>query len=130
MLLRSLRDATEYPCTPATPEQLATFRASAATHRVAQSTVRQLTDLYSVANAYHYSTGMQFVSCDDVYLFEWSTEADPQLILGVCGSDIYRYVDGRFTIGDAGNRSFGESFEFATLVDLVARIVSEANDAG
>lgn len=62
--------------------------------------------------------GFSLHRCDDEILFEW-WEDDRELWLGQRDCDVLRWADGKFCLSDASNISYGEEYEFPTLVDLL-----------
>ena len=93
------------------------FRVKAIEAGVPADVISQLVEFYEVTNGVDCIDGFHFHSCDDEILFEWWD--DKELWLAQRDMDTLRWVNGKFMLGDAGNISYGEAYEFATLTELM-----------
>ena len=103
---------------PADENLLADFTRRAVEHGVPDSVAGQLVEFYRISNGTPCFDGFSLHRCDDEILFEW-WESDRELWLGQRDCDVLRWADGKFCLGDASNTSYGEEYEFPTLVDLL-----------
>lgn len=103
---------------PADENFLADFTRRAAERGVPDSVVGQLVEFYKISNGTPCFDGFSLHRCDDEILFEW-WESERSLWLGQWNCDVLRWHDDRFCLGDASNISYGEEYEFPTLVDLL-----------
>lgn len=103
---------------PADENSLTDFCSRAAERGVPDSVIGQLVEFYRISNGTPCFDGFSLHRCDDEILFEW-WEIDRELWLGQGNCDVLRWTDGKFCLGDASNISYGEEYEFPTLVDLL-----------
>ena len=100
---------------PATEEQIASFRKNCDEREVPEKIKEELTDYYRQNNSF-----FNYFTCDDVGIFEWWDDYR-ELWLGCIDMDVYRYSTekGKYTIGDAGDPSYGEEFEFDSIEEML-----------
>ncbi len=103
---------------PADENLLADFGRRADERGVPDSVVGQLVEFYRISNGTPCFDGFSLHRCDDEILFEW-WESDRTLWLGQRDCDVLRWANSKFCLGDASNISYGEEYEFPTLVDLL-----------
>lgn len=125
-LLTSLPLSGSCKIEPATKQQIDIFTQRALSRGLDDSAIKQLVELYEVANAYGYETIIQFHSCDDLILFEWWD--NEQLWLGQRDFHTTRWANGKFCMGDASNVSFSEEEEFETLAEFIEYYVTDINN--
>lgn len=103
---------------PADENLWADFCRRAAERGVPDSVIGELVEFYRISNGTPCFDGFSLHRCDDEILFEgW--ESGRELWLGQRDCDVLRWADGKFCLGDASNISYGEEYEFPTLVDLL-----------
>lgn len=103
---------------PANENLLADFRRRTTQHGVPVSAIDQLVEFYKLSNGTPCLNGFSFHRCEDEILFEW-WEDDRALWLSQRDCDVLRWSNDKFCLGDASNVSYGEEYEFSTLVDLL-----------
>lgn len=103
---------------PADENLLADFCRRAAERGLPDSVVGELVEFYRISNGTPCFDGFSLHRCDDEILFEW-WEDYRELWLGQRDCDVLRWTDGKFCLGDASNISYGEEYEFPTLVHLL-----------
>lgn len=103
---------------PTDENSLTDFCSRAAERGVPASVVGELVEFYRISNGTPCFDGFSLHRCDDEILFEW-WEDDRELWLGQRDCDVLRWADDKFCLGDASNISYGEEYEFPTLVDLL-----------
>ncbi len=124
-LLTNLPGSGDYQIEPATKQQIDVFTQRALSNGLDDSVIKQLVELYEVANAYSYEMIIQFHSCDDLVLFEWWHEKE--LWLGQRDFYTMRWANGLFCLGDASNVSFSKEEEFKTLTEFIEYYVIYIN---
>lgn len=127
-LLKPLFEAEDKEMLPADEEAIGHFRREAEKLSVPEEVIGQLEEYYRVTKGEEYLDGYYMHECEDMILFEW-WEEDGALWLGGRNDDVYRWIDGRFCLGDASNDSYGEAYEFPTLAGLIEKIVEEIREA-
>jgi len=127
-LLSNLVNADDYKLQPATSEQIEKFVSIATEKQVPQNVIKQLIELYSIADNYNYEIVMAFHSCSDEIIFEWWSD-NRELWLGQRDFHTLRWSDEKFCLGDGSNTSFGEEYEAATLVQLIEICIKEIEKA-
>lgn len=103
---------------PADENLLADFCRRAAERGLPDSVVGELVEFYRISNGTPCFDGFSLHRCDDEILFDW-WEDYRELWLGQRDCDVLRWADGKFCLGDASNISYGEEYEFPTLVHLL-----------
>jgi len=63
--------------------------------------------------------GFDFHRCDDIILFEWWDQQE--LWLGQRDMDTLRWTNLGFCLGDASNVSYGQDYQFPTLLQLIEK---------
>ena len=102
---------------PADENLLSDFSKRALSRGVAAQVVNELLEFYNVTNGVPCLDSFDFHRCDDEILFEWWDDR----ILWLAQRDYYtlRWLNNMYCLGDAGNNSFGEAYEFDTLTALL-----------
>lgn len=127
-LLTKLVDGDSYyPIKPATKEQIDLFTNRAIEYKIEPNVIKQLVDLYSVADSFYYEIIIGFHSCDDLVIFEWWDHKE--LWLGQRDFNTLRWADGKFCLGDASNISFSDEYKFDTLIELIEGCIKDINEA-
>lgn len=126
-LLKPLFLEMEQERVPADEETIGNFRTEAEERGVPKEVIDQLAEYYRVSEGEEELDGYCMHACDDAVLYEW-WEDDHELWLGGRDDDVYRWSGGKFCIGDASNVSYGEEYEFPTLVELIEKIVEEIRE--
>lgn len=109
---------------PADEDLLADFYRRATQHGVPVPAIEQLVEFYKLSNGTPCLNGFSFHRCEDEILFEW-WEDDQALWLSQRDCDVLRWSNNKFCLGDASNVSYGEEYEFSTLVDLLEAAFNE-----
>jgi len=119
-LLESINYKDYYKPESATHDQIELFKKRALKKQVEQTVIDQLVDLYEVANNYDI---LGLYGCDDLIIFEWWNYQE----LWIGQRDFYtlRWANGKFCLGDAGDISFSEEYEFYTLIELIKACIKE-----
>jgi len=126
-LLTKLVDGQDYDIKPAAKEQIEIFIQRAVDNGVDSKIIKQLVDLYEVADFFHYEIIIGFHRCDDLTIFElWD---DKELWLGLRDFYIIRWTKSKFCLGDASTISFSADYEFDTLIELIEGCIKEINEA-
>ena len=116
------KDNLDYDVTiePATKDELDEFKNNCKEYGVSQDTTNKLLDYYKMNNNF-----FNYFTCDDEAIFEWY-EDTKELWLGQRDDSVFRYVEesGKFTIGDASNISFGEEYEFDSIMEMLESFIS------
>lgn len=111
----------EYFVKPATEEQLQVFLENCKTRNIPDNIIDELLEYYKLNNNF-----FDYFECDDLMIFEWYDEGDRCLWLGQ--RDLWTFrclVDKhKYTIGDAGDDSFGEDYEFDTIEEMLRAFLS------
>lgn len=123
LLTNLIDDDSYYPIKPATKEQIDLFTNRATENKIELNVVKQLVDLYSVADSFYYEIVIGFHSCDDLTIFEWWNEKE--LWLGQRDFNTLRWVDGKFCLGDASSISFSDEYKFDTLIELIEGCIKD-----
>lgn len=126
-LLGKLIAGQEYALKPATKEQIEIFTKRALDNGVDTKVIKQLIDLYEVADFFYYEIIIGFHHCDDLTIFEWWN--DKELWLGQRDFNTLRWTDGKFCLGDASNISFSDEYKFDTLIELIEGCIKDINAA-
>ena len=122
--LKSLFDYYEEKIIPASESLLAEFHRQALKRNVPNYVVEQLTEFYKISNGIPCLNGLDFHCCDDEILYEWWDDYN-ELWLGSKDDDVFRWSNDKFCLGDGGNVSYGEKYEFSTLAALLEKIFEE-----
>ncbi len=129
LLLNSIANGDRYyPIKAATEKQIEVFTQRASERGVDTQVIKQLVDLYSVADSFEYDVIMAFHSCTDLVIFEWWD--DRALWLGQRDFYTLRWTDGKFCLGTACDVSFSGAYEFDTLLELLEGCQKEIDDIG
>lgn len=127
-ILTNLVDGNNYyEIKPATKVQIELFTNRATENKVDPNVIKQLSDLYSVADSFDYEIIISFHSCDDLIIFEWWN--DQELWLGQKDFNIIRWADGKFCLGDASNIAFSNEYQFDTLIELIEGCIKDIDEA-
>ena len=117
-LLKPLFDECDGKMVPASEELIAKFRQQATARNVPDTVIEELTEFYKVSNGVvPCLNGFGINACDDEILYEWWNEYNV-LWLGDCNDEVLRWSNGKYCLGDASNDSYGDEYEFSTLVEL------------
>ncbi|MCX2680107.1 hypothetical protein OOZ15_09170 [Galbibacter sp. EGI 63066] len=117
----------DYAFKPATRQQINTFVQRAEDYGVEDTTIKQLVDLYTVADDFSYEIIMAFHPSDDLVIFEWWETKE--LWLGQRDFYSLRWANGKFCLGDAANVSFSEDYECDTLIELIEVCIKDIDEA-
>jgi hypothetical protein len=127
-LLSNLADGNiHYQINPATKEQIDLFTNRAIENKIDPNVIKQLVELYSVANSFYYEIIIGFHSCNDFTVFEWWN--NKELWLGQRDFNTLRWANDKFCLGDATNISFSEKYKFDTLIELIEGCIKDINEA-
>ena len=126
-LFTNLVDSKHYEIKPATKEQIDIFTQRAIENAIDTKVIRQLVDLYEVADFFYYEIIIGFHHCDDPAIFEWWN--DKELWLGQRDFYTLRWAKGKFCLGDASSISISDDYKFDTLIELIERCVKEIEEA-
>ncbi len=109
----------EYDCEPATEEQLQTFQKNCKTYNVPSAITEELLEYYKLNNNF-----FEYFECDDITIFEWYE--DGCLWLGQRDLWTFRCLidKHKYAIGDAGDESFGNDYEFDTIEEMLEAFLS------
>jgi hypothetical protein len=102
---------------PASEELLAEFQRQTSKRNIPETVVEQLADFYKLTNGVPHIDRFTFHRCNDKNLFAWWSEHE-ELLLGYRDSDILRWKNNRFCIGNANRVSYSDECEFSTLSEL------------
>lgn len=127
-LLNQLQNSSEYETKPATLAEIAIFTKNSIARKIPENVIKELTELYSIANEYYYEIVIGFHNCTDEIIYEW-WEDDGELWLGQRDFYTIRWTKGKFCLGDASNTSFGEEYETENLIGLIEICINEINQA-
>ena len=116
-----------YKFQPATKENILIFTQRAIENGVDIKVIKQLVDLYEVADYFYYEIIIAFYPCDDLTIFEWWS--DKELWLGQRDFYTLRYANNKFCLGDASSVSFSEEYEFNTLIELIEGCIKDIKEA-
>ena len=109
----------KYSCEPATEEQIQIFLENCITHDVPADITKELVEYYKLNNNF-----FKYFKCDDIEIFEWYDQG----CLWLGQRDLWTFrciVDKhKYAIGDAGNDSFGEDYEFDTIEEMLQAFLS------
>ena len=110
-----VKDCRTYRIIPAAEAELTAFRANCIARNVPEETTEELLAYYRQNNNF-----LNDFSCDDIGIFEWWDDYR-ELWLGSLDTDVFRFCadSGKYTIGDGGNVSYGEAYEFDTLEQML-----------
>ena len=122
-LLSSLFKSYDQEFIPADKELLSDFSKRALSRGVPQELISELLEFYALTNGVPCLDSFDFHRCDDEILFEWWHDQT----LWLAQRDYYtlRWVNHKYTLGDASNNSFGEEYEFGTLTALLEFALNE-----
>ena len=126
-LFTNLVDGTDCQIKPATKQQIDIFIQRATDKKVDLKVIKQLVDLYEVADFFYYEIIIGFHHCDDLTIFEWWD--DKELWLGQRDFNTLRWKDGKFCLGDESNISFSSDCEFDTLIGLIEGCIRDIDKA-
>ena len=126
-LLTNLVEGQDYEIKPATKKQVEIFIQRAVDYGVDSEIIKQLVDLYEVADFFYYEIVIGFHRCDDLTIFEWWN--DKELWLGLRDFYVIRWTNNKFCLGDASTISFSSDYEFDTLIELIDGCIKEINEA-
>ena len=126
-LLTNLIDGGDYQIKPATNQQIDTFTKRAIDNGVDTKVIKQLVDLYEVADFFYYEIIIGFHHCDDLTIFEWW--GDKELWLGQRDFNTLRWTNGKFCLGEASTISFSDEYQFDTLIELIEGCIKDINAA-
>lgn len=127
LLSKLVNGKSHYPIKSATTEQIDLFTNRAIENKIEPTVIKQLVDLYLVANSFYYEIIIAFHSCDDLVIFEWWN--DKELWIGQRDFNTLRWSGGKFCLGDAGNTSFSDKYKFDTLIELIEGCIKDINEA-
>ena len=127
LLLTKLVDEQDYEIKPATKENIDIFSQRAINNNVDPNVIKQLVDLYEVADFFYYEIIIGFHHCADLTIFEWWD--DKELWLGQRDFNTLRWAKGKFCLGDASSISFSAEYEFDTLIELVEGCIKDIDEA-
>ena len=127
LLLSNLIAGQGFDLKPATKERIDLFTKRAINNGIDTKVIKQLVDLYEVADFFHYEIIIGFHRCDDLTIFEWWN--DKELWLGQRDFNILRWTDGKFCLGDVGNISFSDECKFDTLIGLIEGCIRDIDEA-
>ena len=109
----------KYSCEPATEAQIQIFVENCKTHVVPADIINELVEYYKLNNNF-----FKYFICDDLLIFEWYDQG----CLWLGQRDLWSFrclVDKhKYAIGDAGNDSFGEDYEFDTIEEMLHAFLS------
>lgn len=127
-LLANLVDGNSYyPIKPATKEQIDLFANRAIENKIEPNVIKQLVELYSVADSFYFEIVIGFHSCDDLIIFEWWD--DKELWLGQRDFNTLRWKNDKFCLGDASNISYSDEYQFDSLIELIEGCIKDINEA-
>ena len=126
-LFVNLVDGDDYKIRPSTKEQIDIFTQRALDNGVDIKVIKQLVDLYEVADYFYYEIIIAFHPCDDLTIFGWW--GDKELWLGQRDFYTLRWASDKFCLGDASNVSFSDEYQFDTLIELIECCIKEINKA-
>lgn len=126
-LFVKLVDGQDYEIKPATKKQIEIFIQRAVDNGVDSKIIKQLVDLYEVADFFYYEIIIGFHRCDDLTIFEWWD--DEELWLGLRDFYIIRWSKNKFRLGDASTISFSADYEFDTLIELIEGCIKDIDKA-
>jgi tetratricopeptide (TPR) repeat protein len=113
---------------PADAEKIELFINRCKEKGVPPKAVDQLVEFYKVTNGVPCLDNFDFHACDDLTLFEWWDEKD----LWLAQRDFYvirwSTEKDKFCLGDGGNVSLGEKYEFDSLIELLEAAFAKWND--
>lgn len=109
-----------YTCKPATEAQLQVFLQNCRAHGVPDAITKELAAYYKLNNNF-----FEYFTCDDSAIFEWLE--DGCLWLGQTDLWSFRCLihKHKYAIGDGGNDSFGEAYEFDTIEEMLHAFLSK-----
>ena len=126
-LLTKLVDGQDHIIKPATQEKIDIFTQRAVENGVDSKIIKQLVDLYEVADFFYYEIIIGFHRCDDLAIFElWD---DKELWLGLRDFYIIRWKKNKFCLGDSSSISFSADYEFDTLIELIEGCIKDIDKA-
>ena len=108
-----------YICEPATKKQLELFFKNCKTYNVPEKITNELAEYYKLNNNF-----FKYFTCDDLAIFEWYKYG----CLWLGQRDLWSFTclvnKHKYAIGDAGNYSFGEDYEFDTIEKMLHAYLS------
>ena len=122
-LLTNLVQGEDYKIKPATKQQIDIFFERASENGVDTKVIKQLVDLYEVADFFYYEIIIGFHHCEDLTIFEWWN--NKELWLGQRDFNTLRWTNSKFCLGDASTISFSEEYQFDTLIELIEGCIKE-----
>ena len=109
----------EYTCEPATEKQLQLFLENCKAHNVPARIADELAEYYRLNNNF-----FEYFVCDDPTIFEWYEQG----CLWLGQRDLWAFrclvAKQKYAIGDAGDDSFGEDYEFDTIEEMLEAFLS------
>jgi hypothetical protein len=126
-LLTNSLAARDYVIEPATKEQISIFTNRAVDNGVDAIVIKQLVDLYKVADYFYSEIIIGFYHCDDPTIFNWWD--DKELWLGQRDFNTLRWFEGKFCLGDASTISFSDEYKFDTLIELIEGCIKDIDAA-
>ena len=114
-------DAYKYTAEPATGEQLDSFLGNCQARGIPAVIVNELMEYYRQNNNF-----FNYFTCDDIAIFEWYGNGGNCLWLGQRDLWTFRCLidKHKYAIGDAGNDSFGDDYEFDTIEEMLEAFLS------
>ena len=105
---------------PASKNELSIFKKNCKIYHVHKDVVRKLLEYYKMHKKF-----FSYFSCDEEDIFEFYDD-EKWLRLGHKDFWVFRYVEEskKFTIGDASNLSFGEEYEFDSIMEMLESFIS------
>ena len=111
--------------TPASEDEIKTFRNLCQEYGVDQSVVSELEEYYRQTNNF-----FDYFRCDESDLFAWWEDDDQRSIWLGCVDDdsfIYDDITHKYAIGEAGDNSLGE---YDTLMEMLEAYLKEGYENG
>ena len=109
------KDGHTYDIVPAKETELDTFKSNCESNNVPREIIEDLSAYFLQNNNF-----FNYYSCDDIGIFEWWNDYK-ELWLGCVDMDVFRYSSDleKYTIGSAGDVSYGEKYEFDTIEEML-----------
>ncbi len=126
-LLSYLTEDKDNNIKPSTKSQIEIFTNRAIKNGVDQKVIKQLVDLYQVADFFHYEIIIGFHHCEDPIIFDWWDEKE--LWLGQRDFNTLRWSNGKFCLGDESQVSFSDEYKFDTLIELIECCIKDIDQA-
>jgi len=114
-------DMYEYTAEPATEEQLNAFLKNCRSRNIPDNITEELLAYYRQNNNF-----FKYFTCDDPIIFEWFDTGNDCLWLGQRDLWTFRCLVSKhkYAIGGAGDDSFGDDYEFDTIVEMLEAFLS------